>query len=89
MSFCATAQVTTANNNGGATDFVGWDNAQAFPLQIRHNANDQPINFFTDNVMRMRIAAGNATAPTTGTPTAGFVGIGPILAYTAGLQFLT
>jgi hypothetical protein len=57
------AQVSTPFNFGIATNYVGWNAAQAFPLQIRHNAA-QPINFFTSNTQRMTI-----------TPT-GLVGIG-------------
>ena len=44
------AQTTIVGNNGGsATDFVGWDNdpGNNFPLQIRHDAGDQPIEFYT------------------------------------------
>jgi hypothetical protein len=48
------AQITVLGNNGGPTDYVGWNNAQAFPLQIRHNAN-QPISFFTNNTEYMRL----------------------------------
>jgi hypothetical protein len=51
------AQVSSLFNNGVTTDYVGWNNLQAFPLQIRHNAN-QPIDFYTNNSAspRMRIA---------------------------------
>ena len=54
LPFYAKAQVTTAANAGGPTDYVGWNSAQAFPLQIRHNGN-QPINFFTDSTLRMKL----------------------------------
>src|SRR5690554_2814812 len=45
------AQVTTPFNNGAPGDYVGWNIGNNFPLQIRHNAN-QPINIFTNNLMR-------------------------------------
>ncbi|MGV3630418.1 MAG: tail fiber domain-containing protein [Bacteroidota bacterium] len=50
------AQVSTPFNFGIATNYVGWNAAQAFPLQIRHNAA-QPINFFTANTQRMNITS--------------------------------
>jgi hypothetical protein len=40
-------QVTTVPNNGLASDYVGWDINQGFPLTIQHE-NSQPINFYTD-----------------------------------------
>ena len=40
------AQVSTGVNNGLATDYVGWDGFQAFPLIIKHEAQ-QSINFHT------------------------------------------
>jgi hypothetical protein len=48
------AQVTTPSNAGINTDYVGWNAAQPFPLQIRHNAN-QPITFHTNGTERMTI----------------------------------
>src|SRR5690554_4276934 len=45
------AQVSVVGNSGLATDYLGWNATQAFPLQIRHNAN-QPINIFTNNLIR-------------------------------------
>lgn len=53
------AQVTTPFNNGAPGDYVGWNIGNNFPLQIRHNAN-QPINFFTNNLMRATFTTGNA-----------------------------
>ncbi|MDQ3101267.1 MAG: hypothetical protein M3R08_07760, partial [Bacteroidota bacterium] len=38
-------QVTTDMNQGASTDFVGWDLNQNFPLTIRHDAGNQPIQF--------------------------------------------
>jgi hypothetical protein len=40
------SQVTRDLNNGLATDYVGWDVNQGFPLTIKHEAQ-QPINFYT------------------------------------------
>ena len=54
LPFYIKAQVTVAQNQGGSTDYVGWNNAQAFPLNIRHEGN-QPINFSTDNLLRMKL----------------------------------
>lgn len=41
------SQVSTGANNGLASDYVGWDINQTFPLTIQHE-NSQPINFYTD-----------------------------------------
>jgi len=57
------SQVSTPSNSGAAGNYVGWDAFQAFPLQIRHNAN-QPINFFTNNAFRVRLNH-NVTSGTT------------------------
>src|SRR5690606_37467963 len=43
------AQVSVDQNsplNPGA-DYVGWDNSTTVPLMIRHDAGDQPIEFYT------------------------------------------
>jgi hypothetical protein len=48
------AQVSTGFNFGVAGDYVGWNAAQAFPLNIRHNAA-QPINFWTNGTQQMTI----------------------------------
>ena len=81
MSVFATAQVTTPSNAGFVGDFVGWNAGQAFPLNIRHDANNQPINFFTGGIapgnLHMRINPNNAIEPNTLANIAGFVGIGP------------
>jgi hypothetical protein len=75
------AQVTIANNTAGGANYVGWANTVGVPLQIRHDANNQPINIFTGGTgagnLRMRINANNATEAQTAEPTAGYVGIGP------------
>ncbi len=75
------AQVSTLGNAGIATNYVGWNNAQNFPLQIRHDANNQPISIFTGGTgaanLRMRINPNNAIEPNTLANIAGFVGIGP------------
>jgi len=46
--------VTTPANipSGVNTDFVGWDNSVAEPLEVRHDGNF-PIDFFTDARFRM------------------------------------
>ena len=48
------AQVTWLGNNSSSGDYVGCDNTSPFPLEMRQNDN-QPIEFFTDNVFRMRL----------------------------------
>lgn len=57
LAVSASAQVSTPNNNGISANYVGWDNTNAFPLQIRHNAN-QEIHTYTNNLLRMKIANG-------------------------------
>src|SRR5690554_1753015 len=59
IPFAGSAQVSTLGNSGLPNDYLGWDNTNNFPLQIRHNAN-QPINFFTNNLMRATFTTGNA-----------------------------
>jgi len=59
IPLAVSAQVSTLGNSGNPTDYIGWNATQAFPLQIRHNAN-QPINFFTNNLMRATFTTGNA-----------------------------
>ncbi|MBA3899115.1 MAG: hypothetical protein H0X62_02725 [Bacteroidetes bacterium] len=51
------AQVSTSNNFGNSTHYVGWDANTTFPLNIRHNAN-QPINFYTNNTQRGMFTSG-------------------------------
>ncbi|MBL1234000.1 MAG: tail fiber domain-containing protein [Vicingaceae bacterium] len=60
LAASVTAQVTTWGNAGISTDYVGWDNTNAFPLQIRHNGNEQ-IHTYTNNLMRMKIMPGGGT----------------------------
>lgn len=63
------AQISyTSNSFGTATDYVGWDNTNNFPLEIRHNGN-QPIDFYTNGIQRMRIASGTGAL-------GGYIGIG-------------
>jgi len=73
-----TGQATVLGNTGFNTNFLGWDNTTAFPLNIRHDRNNQPIDFWTNNVRRLRINDGTAN-PTLNVvwpvSTAGFVGI--------------
>lgn len=54
MAVSANAQVSTAFNTGLSTDYVGWNNTNAFPLEIRHNGNQQ-IHTYTNNSMRMKV----------------------------------
>ncbi len=51
------AQVTVPLNQGNSGDFVGWDNTLTnnFPLEIRHDAPDQPIYMYTATVPRLRV----------------------------------
>jgi hypothetical protein len=85
LSVCVSKTGFAQADNAGPTghqraagQYLGWDaTGVAGTLDIRNDFNNQPIDFFSNGIQRMRIAAGNATAPTTGTPTAGFVGIGP------------
>ena len=57
----ANAQISyTSNTLGSATDYVGWDNSNVFPLQIRHNA-DQEIDTYTNNLIRMKVIGGGGT----------------------------
>ncbi len=54
----AYCQVSELDNNSGiATDFLGWDAAVVFDLDIIHKANSaaSDINFFTRNIMRMTL----------------------------------
>lgn len=64
------AQVTTLTNGpGAATDYLGWNAAQAFPLLVEHKAN-QPIHFKTNAFQRMLINNGGNTV------TDGYIAIG-------------
>src|SRR5690554_805483 len=77
IPLAVSAQVSTLGNSGNPTDYIGWNATQAFPLQIRHNAN-QPINFFTGNTQRMTILGADNLlgSPQFATERAGNVGIG-------------
>jgi|GEM_PF-902763 len=73
------AQASETDNFGSnPLSFLGWDNTTTFPLNIRHHRNNQPIDFWTNNVCRLRINDGTAN-PTLNVvwpvSTAGFVGI--------------
>jgi hypothetical protein len=78
LSKATFGQVSDLDNaSTDPNDYLGWDNTTTFPLQIRHNRNDQPIGMFTNNLQRLRINAGNAN-PTINTfpvNTPGFVAI--------------
>jgi len=72
-------QVSETENMGTfPASYLGWDNTTTFPLNIRHDRNNQPIDFWTKNVRRLRINDGTAN-PTLNVvwpvSTAGFVGI--------------
>ena len=58
------AQVTTPNNFGGVLDYVGWNAAQVFPLNIQH-FGPQPIRFRT-NFGAAPLGAGNRMIITDG-----------------------
>ncbi len=45
------AQATVESNNGAATDFLGWNNGNGFPLSIAHKGS-YPIQFRTNNTLR-------------------------------------
>ncbi|MBX2973088.1 MAG: hypothetical protein KF797_08295 [Flavobacteriales bacterium] len=47
-------QASVVGHAGAVTDYLGWNNLQGFPLQIRHD-NNQQIQFFTNNVRRMQL----------------------------------
>jgi hypothetical protein len=49
------AQITTGSNGFGATstDYVGWDVNQPFPLTIKHERVNQPINFYTNTGLNL------------------------------------
>jgi len=47
LSFQLSSQVSTPFNFGAPGNYVGWNNAQLFPLSIKHEGN-QPINFYTN-----------------------------------------
>jgi hypothetical protein len=67
----AITQVSIPANAGALSDYVGWNAAQAFPLQIQHNATGQPITFFTSNgtpTERMRLTPTGELGVGTSTP---------------------
>lgn len=48
LNMCLQAQISNLTNGPGiATDYVGWNAAQAFPLTIHHKGN-QPVLFGTN-----------------------------------------
>jgi hypothetical protein len=69
-------QVSTLGNSGSGTDFVGWDQFQTNSLEIRHDAPNFPIEFYTNKPgasspntnMRMKIWHGNVLLPNGTTP---------------------
>jgi hypothetical protein len=64
------AQVTLFGNNGATgTQYVGWDVNQPFPLTIKHERANQPINLQTNTgagglaKIRMQISNTTVNAP--------------------------
>ncbi len=47
-------QVSVPGHAGGPGDHLGWDNTNAFPLEVRHDGN-QPVSFFTTAIQRMKL----------------------------------
>jgi hypothetical protein len=55
------SQTTILGNTGQqSTDYLGWDAATTFPLNIRHNGN-QNINIFRNGLNRMQFQTENWT----------------------------
>jgi len=55
------AQTTTVGNLGtNNTQYLGWDAATTFPLNIRHNGN-QNINILRNGLNRMQFQTENWT----------------------------
>ncbi|MEB2342742.1 MAG: hypothetical protein OZ932_12160, partial [Flavobacteriia bacterium] len=50
----AFSQASQANNNGGATSFLGWNAGANQILEVRNDAV-QPIDFWTSQSFRARI----------------------------------
>ena len=47
-------QATVGGNNGGPTDYLGWDSGTGFPLKVMNNSNE-PIEWWTDTIHRMQL----------------------------------
>ena len=47
-------QATVPSNNGGLTDYLGWDSNTGLPLRVMNNGN-YPIQWFTDSIQRMQL----------------------------------
>jgi hypothetical protein len=61
LYFSLSAQTSTLGNAGGnPTSYLGWDAATPFPLNIRHNGN-QNINIFRNGLNRMQFQTENWT----------------------------
>ncbi|MCA1761425.1 MAG: tail fiber domain-containing protein [Cryomorphaceae bacterium] len=52
-----TAQATFNDNNTGNPGYLGWDSGVNFPLQVRHDGN-QNIRFITNSITRMSLHSG-------------------------------
>ena len=73
----AAGQASVLGNAGVPGNYLGWNNLQAFPLDIRHDGN-QPIDWYTHAIQRMRLYPTNsATLNTFTVPRNGFVAISP------------
>lgn len=60
-AFLAVAQTTVESNQSNTpTDYLGWDAATTFPLNIRHNGN-QNINILRNGLNRMQFQTENWT----------------------------
>ena len=70
----------TGNLSANPAHFLGWDNTTTFPLNIRHDRNNQPIQLWTGGLLRMRINDESNVQTINGFAginTRGFVGLSP------------
>ena len=71
------SQVTQDNNNGGFGSFVGWNAGANQVLEVKNEAN-QPIDWYTNAIQRMRLnPTQNNTINGFSVPTDGFLSLGP------------
>ena len=74
----AFSQASQANNNGGATSFLGWNAGANQILEVKNEAN-QRIEWYTDAVQRMRLMptlTGQTVNTYTGLDLSGHLGLG-------------
>ena len=77
-SIHAFGQASVLGNAGAPGNYLGWNNLQGFPLDIRHDGN-QPIDWYTDAIQRVTLSptyTGQAVNGYTGVNLSGFLGIG-------------